>query len=81
MQASAIEAPHARAKSAKDNSDHMHPSFSSDYAFMNSKNNEDKLTLYMVREKENESYIQYCCPKEGCVRDRCGSWIHARLYC
>ena len=65
MEASAIEAPHARKKVDKDNSDHMHPSFSSDYAFMNSKNDEDKLTLYIVRERKSNHIFSTVVPRKG----------------
>ena len=65
MQASAIEAPHARKKVDKDNSDHIYPSLSSDYAFMNNKNNEDKLTLYIIRERKSNHIFSTVVPRKG----------------
>ena len=62
INASAIEAPHTRAKSEKD---HAYPSFSSDYAFMGSKDNENKITLFVIKERKSNNIFVTVVPRKG----------------
>ena len=61
VEASAKDAPHR----ATSGSTHDLPVFSSDYAFMGTKNQQEKITLYIVREHHSSSIFSTVIPRKG----------------
>ena len=60
--AAAPDDPHPR---AVDKPSHEFPVFSSDYAFMGTKDSKDKITLYIVKESKSKSIFSTVVPRKG----------------
>ena len=61
VRASAADDPHPVAPEPA----HDFPIFSSDYAFMGTKDNKEKLTLYIVKEYRSKSIVSIVLPRKG----------------